>query len=244
LSARLQQFAAPGAHIVVAGGDGTVNSCLPALLKCDCTVGIIPLGTANDLARTLGLPIDPVEAAAIIGGQATRRIDVARVNDHYFVNAAGIGFSSDLRQDVDAQTKKTFGALTYALAVARRWRRRRAFTVEVSDGLEVRRKVVQATVANGKYYGGGMAIHEDAEIDDSRLILLLIEAQPLWRHLLHVTNLKTGVYDFDAPYFVGSAATLTLNTRRRKRVSTDGEDSTYTPASFSILPQALEVFVP
>jgi YegS/Rv2252/BmrU family lipid kinase len=190
------------------------------------------------------LPLDPVAAADVIARGRTRLIDVGRVNDRYFMNAAGIGFSNEVRDELDTRMKKVFGVLAYAVAVARRWRRHQPFTVEISGDLPQRRKVIQATVANGKFYGGGMAAHHAATIDDGRLVLLLLEAQPLWRHVLHVTNLKTGVYDFDAPFVVGYASALKVRTRRRKRVATDGEVGTHTPAAFEVLPKALNVLVP
>ena len=174
----------------------------------------------------------------------TRKIDVSRVNDAYFVNAAGVGISSELTSGLRPAVKKIFGTFAYATAVASRWRQHRPFTVEISGTLELRRSVIQVTVANGKYYGGGMAVHRDARIDDGELTVLLIEAKPLWRHLMHITNLKRGVYDFDAPFLVGSATKLHIRTRKARRIVADGEDATHTPASFEVLPKALEVFVP
>jgi diacylglycerol kinase (ATP) len=239
-----RNLSGPAPCVVIAGGDGTVNSSLAALLNCGYPFGILPLGTANDLARTLGLPLDPLDAAEVIARGRRRRIDVGRVNGCYFVNAAGIGFSSDLQRDLDVTTKKAFGPLSYPLAVARRWRRQQPFTVDVRGSLDGHHRVIQVTVANGRHYGGGMTAREDAAIDDGKLDLLLVEAQPLWKHLLHVSSLKTGVYDFASPFLVGRATELRLTTRRRKSISTDGENTTETPASFEVLPRALEVFVP
>lgn len=230
-------------RVVLAGGDGTINACLEHVVEHPHPVGIVPLGTANDLARTLGLPADPVAAAAVIARGRTRAIDVARVNDRYFINAAGLGFSSELTLELDSGMKKLLGRLAYPFAAARRWRKHKPFTIEIDGGgLKLRRKVIQATIANGKYYGGGMVAHADARIDDGLLDVLLIEAKPAWQHLLHITSLKTGVYDLDAPFVVGTARSLEIGTRRPKIIATDGELATRSPASLEVLPGALTVF--
>src|SRR5690606_24453337 len=81
LAARIESSIRPDiGRVVVAGGDGTINAALPAMIRVGKPLGVIPLGTANDLARTLGLPTDPAEAAKVILRGRTRRIDVGSVN--------------------------------------------------------------------------------------------------------------------------------------------------------------------
>ena len=85
---------------IIGGGDGTLNIAAPGLLNTGMTFGILPLGTANDLARTLGIPADPVDAARIIVAGATRRLDVGEVNGHLFFNVASVGFSATLARNL------------------------------------------------------------------------------------------------------------------------------------------------
>ncbi len=82
-------------------------------------LGILPLGTANDLARSLGLPVDPVEAARLITTEEARPADLGWVNGHYYFNVASIGFSADLAGDLTAESKKTWGTLGYGIAAVR-----------------------------------------------------------------------------------------------------------------------------
>jgi len=245
LSAKLEASCGDVESVVVAGGDGTVNSALAVLIRTGKPLGIIPLGTANDLARTLGVPTDPAAAAAVILSGRKRRVDVGEVNGRYFLNAAGIGFSARLHRDLTPRVKGLFGPFAYAIGALRMWRRYRPFSVLIrGDELTVRRRVMQVTIANGRFYGGGMTAHEAARIDDARLDVVMVLPRPWWRHLSSVIRLKRGVYAEDAPVVAEQAARFELTTHRPKTVTTDGEPSTTTPASFRVLPRALEVYVP
>jgi YegS/Rv2252/BmrU family lipid kinase len=230
-------------RIVVGGGDGTINSALPLLLERRVPLGILPLGTANDLARSLDVPSDAVEAAKIIAAGHTRRIDVATVNDKPFLNAAGLGFSTTLHRALAPRTKRVLGPLAYPLGVLKHWRSHRPFTVDVEiEGIRRRHRTIQVTVANGRFYGGGATAHEGAAIDDGMLDVVLMQPRSLLRFVLKLPRLRQGRFE-DAPAVTYRAAELMLRTGRAQAISTDGEESTATPARFRVLPRALEVFV-
>ncbi|HEX7081237.1 MAG TPA: lipid kinase [Gammaproteobacteria bacterium] len=246
LAAKLEQACGDAVQrVVVAGGDGTINSVLPVLLRIGKPLGIIPLGTANDLARTLGIPVDPAAAAAVILQDRKRRIDVGVVNGKHFVNAAGIGFSTGLHRELTPRIKGVLGPLAYAIGVLRRWRRHEPFSVLVrTETSTLRRRVIQVTVANGRYYGGGMTAHEGARIDDGSFDVVMILARPWWQHLSSAIRLKRGVYANEGTIAAERASAFELSTRSPRTVATDGEPRTRTPASFRVLPRALEVYVP
>ena len=82
--------------VILAGGDGTMNSAVDALVECKLPLGILPTGTANDLARTLEIPTDLAAAAAVIGAGRRHAIDLGCVNGKYFFNAASIGLSAEV----------------------------------------------------------------------------------------------------------------------------------------------------
>jgi diacylglycerol kinase (ATP) len=232
-------------HLIVGGGDGTLSSALAVAIEHECTLGLIPLGTANDFARTLGIPDVPEEAAQIVVDGHTRRIDVARVNGHYFVNAASIGLGTDMHRHLGPETKQRFGRLAYPLAVAKTAWSGRPFSVLLEhDGAIDRHRVVQITVASGKYYGGGMVAHEDAEIDDGEFDVLIIPAGSIWSYARSLVSIKTGKAVEQSPILLRRLSQFTLHTRRRRRVSLDGELRTQTPATFEILPKAVEVYAP
>ena len=97
--------------VILGGGDGTLNAAVDGLIQVQLPVGILPLGTANDLARTLELPVDPIEACRVIGESHTRRIDVGCVNGKHFFNVASIGLSVDITRRLTKKAKKAWGVL-------------------------------------------------------------------------------------------------------------------------------------
>ena len=145
--------------VVVAGGDGSLNAAAPGLLATGLPLGIIPMGTANDLARTLGIPPDPVAAAAVIAAGERRRIDIGMANDVPFFNIASVGFGVDLARALTRDSKRRWGTLGYAIAALRALRRMRPFTATISNaGVVHHSRTIHLAVGNGRHYGGGMTI--------------------------------------------------------------------------------------
>jgi diacylglycerol kinase (ATP) len=102
--------------VVVCGGDGTINSAAKGVLETGLPMGIMPMGTANDLARTLGIPDDLLQAAEIIVRGHTSRVDLGEVNGHPFFNVASMGLSVELARGLTPEAKRRWGKLGYALA--------------------------------------------------------------------------------------------------------------------------------
>lgn len=231
--------------VVIGGGDGTLNAAAPGLLATGLPLGIIPLGTANDLARTLGLPLDPEEAARVVAAGRTRRIDLGEVNGHPFLNVASIGFGVDLARALTRDSKRRFGPLGYAIAAARALRRLRPFRAEIvhGDTRDVSR-TVHVAVGNGRHYGAGMIIAEHARIDDGQLDVYSLEVDSVWRLLLMLPALRSGRHRTWAEIRTLAGEEITIRTRHRRSVNTDGEITTRTPAHFRVLRGALEVYVP
>ncbi|GMA78261.1 hypothetical protein GCM10025880_46780 [Methylorubrum aminovorans] len=111
--------------VILGGGDGTMNAAAPALVETKLPFGILPLGTANDLARSLGLPLEPEAAAGLIPTAPEKAIDLGWVNGHYYFNVASVGFSADLASELTADAKKAWGTVGYAIAAIRLLRRAR-----------------------------------------------------------------------------------------------------------------------
>ena len=96
--------------IVIGGGDGTISKALPQLLKLKRPFAVLPLGTANDFARTLGLPPEPLEAAEIAVNGREHRIDVGLVNDRPYLNVASVGIASKVAKMQSKELKRSCGA--------------------------------------------------------------------------------------------------------------------------------------
>ncbi|AJA09486.1 putative lipid kinase [Sphingopyxis fribergensis] len=231
--------------IVVCGGDGSISSSAPAVIESGLPLGIIPAGTANDLARTLSIPLDFAAAADVIVAGHKRQIDIGMVNGHAFFNVASIGLSSALAQQLDPGIKKRFGRLGYAVAALRIMagaRRFRARIVEKGSGTSVR--TYQIAIGNGRLYGGGNVVEETAAIDDGALDLYSLEMRNLWKSALMVRAFRSGTHGAWKEVRTARCVEFDIETRRPMPINTDGEIVTATPARFSVLPGAVTVFVP
>lgn len=237
--------AADADMLIVGGGDGTLNHFAETVVATGLPLGILPLGTANDLARTLEIPPDPVAACEIIAAGATRRIDLGEVNGKLFFNVASIGLSVEVATRMTKQFKKRWGVFSYPLASADAWRAMRSFRARIkSDGSQQVLRSIQLAVGNGHYYGGGMAVSEDAAIDDGVLDLYCMEPRTLARMAALLPAFRAGRHRANEAVHCLRAAEITVETSRPMRVNTDGEVTTVTPAHFRIVPRALEVFAP
>jgi diacylglycerol kinase (ATP) len=230
---------------IIGGGDGTLNAAAPALVETGLPLGILPLGTANDLARTLGLPVDLAGAARVIAAGKTRRIDVGRVNERLFFNVASIGLSVTLTGELTPERKRRWGRLGYVLATIRVLSGARPFSAWITANGETHAvKTVQVAVGNGRYYGAGLTIEERARIDDGKLDLYSLEVSHPWKLALIYPAFRHGRHKRWRDVRTLSSGAIEIRTRKPRRVNTDGEITTTTPARFSVLCDAVAVYAP
>ncbi|MEI5682413.1 lipid kinase [Mesorhizobium sp. CCNWLW179-1] len=231
--------------VIVGGGDGTLNAAAPALVDLNLPLGVLPLGTANDFARTVGIPADPVKAAEVIAQGLLTPIDLGEVNGHLFFNVASIGFSAELAADLSDKAKKRWGKLGYGIVAARLLARSRLFSAHLDhDGTTEKIRTLQISVGNGKHYGGGMTVEETATADDGKLDFYSLEVDHWWRLLRLLPSLRRGTQGRWDDVRAFQTTEVTIRTSRPHPVNTDGELCTTTPAHFRIRPKALSVFVP
>jgi len=231
--------------VMIGGGDGTLNLAAQALMDTQLPLGILPLGTANDLARTLGIKPDVKSAVRTIASGKTRKIDLGNVNNHLFFNVSSIGFSASLARNLTSQMKKKWGTVGYALAAIKILKQSRPFSATIiHDGVETAVKTVQISVGNGRYYGGGMTVEQNAAPDDGRLDVYSLEVSH-WREIVMLFPfIRRGTHGRWRKVRAFSATSLTIHTRRPHVINADGELIGETPAHFSILKKVIEVFVP
>ena len=244
--------------VIVGGGDGTLNCAAHALAGRDVLMGVLPLGTANDFARGLGLSRSLEAAAHVIAHGAPKAVDLGRMDGHVFLNAASVGLTSIVAARLDPALKRRVGQLAYPVtAASEAWKlepfkatlRTRARTLEV--------EALQVVVGNGRYQGGGRIIHPSATLDDERLSVYVITAegsaaeetaaaklQRLWRLARVGVVLRRGRHLALPQVTHFRTAALTLETDPPLEVNVDGELIGKTPTTFSVLPGALKVLVP
>lgn len=230
---------------MIAGGDGTLSRSAGALMKTGLPLGILPTGTANDLARTLDIPSDLVAAADVIVAGRRQRIDVGSVNGCTFFNVATIGLGVDLAHTLDADLKRRWGRLSYAIAAVKVMTQARPFRAWIREnGHETKVRTLQVAVGNGRFYGGGTVVETNAAIDDGHLDLYSLEFQSVLKLALMMRAFRTGGQGAWNGVRTLKGLEFEIRTRKPREVNADGEMVTKTPALFKVHPAALEVFTP
>ncbi|MCO5166503.1 MAG: diacylglycerol kinase family lipid kinase [Planctomycetes bacterium] len=173
-------------RVVAAGGDGTLARVVEGLgaLRDRVVVGLVPLGTGNDFARTVGLPPDPLDALdLVLRGGAERRLDlievaVAGAGRRLCVNAAQGGFSGQVDEGLDGATKAAWGPLAYVRAAVATLPALTAYEVDlVLDGAPRERvEAINVVVANGRTVGGGVRVAPEADPADGLLDVVVVRA--------------------------------------------------------------------
>lgn len=234
--------------VIIGGGDGTLNQAVDSLITHNLPLGILPMGTANDLARTLDIPTNIEAACRVIAEGKLEYIDLGWVNGKYFFNVASMGLSVKITENLCHQAKKRWGIFAYALTALRVISQSQPFhaTIETEE-LSIDVKTIQIAVGNGCYYGGGMAVAEDATITDQRLDLYSLELQHWWQIFPLVWTLPRGNHSIFP--WVRSLQGLhnqeiTIHTSKPLTINTDGELTVTTPATFRVIPRVLGVFIP
>jgi YegS/Rv2252/BmrU family lipid kinase len=238
-----------GADLVVAaGGDGTVSDVAEALVHTDVPLGILPAGTANILARELGIPIDLDGACALLAGEhAATSIDAMQIGENYFVLHIGIGIDSLMIRDTERAAKRRFGRAAYLWAAAR-WligHQPRRFTIAV-DGQRSRPRAAQVLIANGGVLGvsplrWGLHIRPD----DGQVDVCVISARTLFDYLRVGWHVVFGQHDRDPNIrYVSATRSITIDADRPLPAQADGEIIGQTPVQVRVVPDAVRLIVP
>ncbi|MFN4209034.1 MAG: lipid kinase [Devosia sp.] len=231
--------------VIVCGGDGTINSAAKGVLETGLPMGIMPMGTANDLARTLAIPDDLLKAADVILAGHTSRVDLGEVNGHPFFNVASLGLSVDLAKGLTPEAKRRWGKLGYALAALKVLLKAQPFRAEIiSDTGRASVKTLQIAVGNGVHYGGGTVIHADATIEDGHLDLYSLELKNVWKFGLMLGAFRRGEHGAWDEVRTAKSTVFDIRTKQPMAINTDGDIVTQTPAHFVIRPSAVTVFSP
>jgi diacylglycerol kinase (ATP) len=256
--------------VAVAGGDGTVREVAGALVRTEITLGIIPLGTANNLALSLNLPRDPDAVCDLIEAGLTRQIDVGLADEHHaFFEAAGVGVDADLFPiGEEVKSGRFYGlgrAIRLALmhrqtAVELRFdrpvneayhcsfrgkaplkRRRRRFR---NPKRSVRLRCSFVAVGNGPYYGTNFNVCPGAILDDGLLSIGVYRDFSKLELLGHFWSIGRGRRQLHPKMEMFKAKMVEIWSGTRLSVHVDGHPIGTTPVRFDVLPKALKVITP
>lgn len=245
--ARRAAALAPDA-VVAVGGDGTVHEIVNGLVGSEVPLAILPFGTGNDFARALGVRSDPRQAAAVLAGGRTRRVDLGRVHGHYYVQVAGTGFDAVIAARVNAGGRAGTGPITYVrhlLATLLTYRNRPAILRPLGTGdLAAAGPVLLIAVANTPYYAGGMKICPGASPEDGLLDWCRIGDLTRLEVLRALPLVFSGAHVRLPKIETGRAPAVEVDGPPDLPVHADGELVGRLPARFECVPRALTVFVP
>ena len=231
-------------NMLVGGGDGTMTQTANVLAFSNVTLGLLPLGTGNSFAATLGIGDDLERAVAAIAGGRTADVDLGVVNKRYFVNFATIGFAAEVAQSTSHDLKAKVGVLAYVAAAIGPFFRERGFRVNLrSKTMRLDVPTRQVIVLNGRVFGKTL-VAPDASDEDGNLRVFLTSGTSRGELLKTYAALSLG---FQAGLPEGHLVTgkrFKIRAKPKQALNLDGDRFGKTPASFSVARRALRVFVP
>lgn len=229
--------------VIAMGGDGTVNEVVNGLACSNTPLGIIPTGTENVLAQDLNIPSNPLKAARIILKENQRRVDLGKVDGHYFAFVAGVGFDAHVAARTDPLLKKLLGKAAYPLTAFREILTYDPGTITIkADGEEHEGTFV--IIGNSRLYGGAISFTPDAEMDDGVLDFCVMKNTDLFSALRYALAARLRRIDTfpDVVQFRTKKATITAD--KPLLVHTDAEIIGETPVDVEIKESCLGVLIP
>lgn len=240
--------------LVAVGGDGTINEVANGIMGFTVTdgadLGMVHTGTGSDFVRSLGIPRDYHGACSTLAEQHKRLIDVGVVslgengNKRFFVNAAGLGFDAEVVEARSKMPRYFRGTVPYLLGMGRKLLgyHNKEVIVEI-DGRRQQEKVLSVVVANGGYFGGGMHVAPNADLQDNLFDVLTIGDVGKFELVKALPTIYKGTHINHPKVKVERASHIRVESDEKLLVQVDGELVGEGPAVFSMLPQALSVVV-
>jgi YegS/Rv2252/BmrU family lipid kinase len=248
-----RQAAADGLDLLLAaGGDGTMNEVAEGLLGSNTALGLVPVGSGNGLARTLGIPLEPRAALRALEGGVTRRMDVGLANGRPFLNLVGAGFDAHVGAAFHRHARRggRRGIFSYVrLSLLAVWRYAPLpFRVQADAGagedFAYDGRALVVACANGRQYGAGAVLAPRARLDDGRLDVVVIEAASPAAVLLQVPRIFSGRLERFSAYRGGRWASGRVACDSAFPFHRDGEpEEGVTRLDVSVLPRALSIRV-
>ena len=166
--------------VVVGGGDGTISSIVDFLAYRNVALGLLPLGTANSFARSLGSPVDVERAVDIIVSGTVADVDLGQVNDDLWANSTSIGISAAIGRARPHRLKRLLGRVGYIIAATPAFLRHKPFVCRLShDGRTVEIEALDVLISNGPFHGG-VLVAEEADVESRELVVRVIKGRSPW----------------------------------------------------------------
>lgn len=230
--------------IVAAGGDGTINEVVNGLAGTGTTLGLLPIGTMNVFATELGLPVNDLDRCwSIVQGEKTRAVDLAKANQKFFVQLAGVGLDAQVVKETSAQLKRSFGPLSYLISAAQiAARQPPKLFIESEDASIDEGSFV--LVGNGRLYGGPFPFFKHAALDDGLLDVIVFKRLGYLEIIKYLQDVvfSSEIRVPEIEYF--QTRQLLVKSDQAVPVEVDGELVGNCPVEFRLQERSLRVLVP
>ncbi len=233
--------------VLIAGGDGSVDICINAMVQADyhAPIAILPTGTANDMAHHLEIPTSLDGMLRIAMSNYTIPLDIGEINGKYFVNEASLGSIIEVSQKTDQRVKNTLGMLGYYLQGIQMIPEIKPFNVKVTiDGETSEKKIFMMFIMNGSVIGGFKDVSPKASVHDGKLdVLIFKDCPPL--EFLNTVNLFLRRTHFKSPYveFIRTDNVLIETEKKNTGVDIDGEKGPEFPLNIRMLKERFRICV-
>ena len=236
--------------VIVAGGDGTIEAVARGLMHTQTVLGIIPLGTRNNIAASLDIPSDLAQAIQTIVKGERGRYDMGKANNHYFVEVVGVGLEATLfpcGDEVKKGIKKNYWAafksVFSGIQTFLQFKQHR-LVLRFDDGRMHRLRTLQVNICNSPRYGVQFALAPDAKMNDGKLDVVYIDNPSKWDHLRHFFKAMRGERLPHERLNTHRAAKIEIRSRPPLEVHADGQYLGVTPITVEVIPEALWICVP
>lgn len=230
------------------GGDGTLHTAVQVLEKIENfpIIGLLPGGTCNDFARTLGIPPFLKEAAEEIVNGVIKDVDLAQINEGLFMNFAGIGLIAEASENINPDLKGKYGKLSYFMSAFQSFKQSEPFPIHLEiDGITYKEQAVMLLVMNGKSIGTHRFPLDIIDPSDGQLDVVLIQSSTMtaireWFSLSQPDVMPDDL--MNVTHYIGKH--IVIKTDEPKNVDMDGEIYLQTPVEIKVKPKAIRFLVP
>lgn len=250
-------------HLIAVGGDGTVNEVLNGIMQANRSkqiktmpvIGILPMGTANDISKALGVTNKVEELISLLEKNSHSKIDIGTVESinkegvplfNYFMNVADAGIGGYVVAKVNSSKKRLGANLTFLKAITETFLTYEQSEVKlvIDNDLEWKGKILSLVVANGAYYGSGMRTDSEVKMNDGLFNIIVMNEIGIKDFILNVGKLKKGrIKHPRVHYFTGKEVEITP-LRYSCPAEMDGEYIGFAPLKVKLIPQAISVLCP
>ncbi len=242
-----QASAANGTEIVICvGGDGTAFEIAGGLSGSETAMGIIPAGTGNDFLKSLNMPSSPIENLKRILSGSPRTLDLGSAGENIFINICGTGIDTKVLHYAERVKKYVRGMAPYIFGILLAIVKHKpyALRITIDDEYTLEGNFLLCSIANGRYFGGGIPIAPHAEVDDAYLDVILVDHVSTLRipfYLVGLLRRKVMGYKI-SKFFRAKKVTLESIGAQALELNEDGEVFHSQKVDFAILPSALKVY--